>query len=43
MQTFTSSAIGDPHEYRAWFSDRVKLVIVAAADDVAACIASLKK
>lgn len=29
MQSFFSSALGQPNEYRAWFSDRVGLVILA--------------
>jgi hypothetical protein len=29
MQTFFSDALGPPHEYRAWFSDRVGLVLLA--------------
>jgi hypothetical protein len=29
MQTFVSSALGAPHEYRSWFSDQVGLVLLA--------------
>jgi hypothetical protein len=29
MQTFFSSALGQPHEYRSWFSDQVGLVLLA--------------
>jgi len=29
MQTFVSSALGEPHEYRSWFSDQVGLVLLA--------------
>jgi hypothetical protein len=29
MQTFHSSALGSPHEYRSWFSDQVGLVLLA--------------
>ena len=29
MESFFSAALGQPHEYRAWFSDRVKLVLLA--------------
>ena len=29
MQTFISSALGAPHEYRSWFSDQVGLVLLA--------------
>jgi hypothetical protein len=29
MESFFSSALGSPHEYRAWFSDKVGLVIMA--------------
>ena len=31
MQTFFSSALGQPHEYRCWFSDQVELVLLAKA------------
>jgi hypothetical protein len=29
MQTFVSSALGEPHQYRSWFSDQVGLVLLA--------------
>jgi len=29
MRTFISSALGEPHEYRSWFSDQVGLVLLA--------------
>ena len=29
MRTFVSSALGEPHEYRSWFSDQVGLVLLA--------------
>jgi len=31
MEAFFSNALGAPHEYRAWFSDKVGLVILAKA------------
>lgn len=29
MQSFQSSALGAPHEYRSWVSDQVMLVVTA--------------